>query len=113
MLWTAKRMFTDSKFSRVEAHHAGAEGAVARPDPVDAAALPGPTDLIDPVDLIADQPVARAAVRLRVLAHRQGAHRQGSAVLRVQDKAGVTSGSSCLRFASANPGRFRSSPCAS
>jgi hypothetical protein len=76
--------------------------------------LPGSADLIDQVDLpvlvdlVADEVVPRAAVRLRVLAHRQA-----SAGRRVQGKAGVTSGSSCSRSTSASPGRFRSSLCAS
>jgi len=79
-------------------------------DLMDPVALPGPVDpvaLVDqagPTDLVADE----AAVRLRV-----PAHRQDSAVLQVQGKAGVTSGSSCWRFASASPARFRSSPYAS
>jgi hypothetical protein len=44
--------------------------------------------------LIADE-AAAAAVRLRVLAHRQGAHHQGPAALRVQGKAEAISVSSC------------------
>ena len=70
--------------------------------------LPDLMDLMDQVAQVADEAVPQAAVRLRVLAHRQG-----WAGRRAQGKAGMTSGSSCSRSASASPGRFRSSPCAS
>jgi hypothetical protein len=105
----AKRILTDLKFSRTEA-------ARARAEAVDPAGLPDlagpvdPADLVDravpvgQVDLIADA-VGQVAVR-----RREVARRQASVVLRLQE---TTSASSCSRFASANPGRFRSSPSAS
>jgi hypothetical protein len=99
-MWSrTKRILTDSKFSRIEAGHVRAEAGVDLPDPAGRVVLR--------VDRIAGE-VARAAVRLQVLAHRQVA-----AALRLQHKAEAISASSCWRFASAKPGRFRLSPSAS